>query len=128
LLEIIAKNKSQNINEAGSVINSTVTPAIIITVAAGKRARITGKIWAVGFGAATSLRVVANSVIVARWEFGGLVENDDRPDGQAAASMRLNVIYNVNIILEALQVLQLTQNVGTNAQFKRIIKIEELPL
>jgi len=113
---------------AGTVVNTTITPVVIITVAPNKRARITGKIWAVQRGAATSLRVNANAVIIARWDLGGLTNNDFQPDAAGAQSMRFNVVYNIDIILEAGQQLTLTQNVGTNGQFKRIIKIEELPL
>ncbi len=111
----------------GQVVNSVLTDVTITTVPAGKRTRVTGKIWCVDLGAASSARVTANAIIIARWDTGGGVLHDRRPDQVGGASMALNVIYNIDVILEAGETLVLTQNSGTNAQFKRILKIEELP-
>lgn len=112
---------------AGTVINTTTTDITVTTVPAGKRSRITGVIWAVDLGAATEARVLANAIIIARWTSTGTSETDDRPDAAGGAGMRPNVQYHIDLILEAGQTLVLTQNSGTNAQFKRILKIEELP-
>ncbi len=124
---LVSRTVVTKIVALGQVVNTTSTPVTIITVPANKRARITGKIWNVDGGAASSRRVVADGVIIARWDTNGVFDSDAHPDSSGGASMRLNVVYNIDIILEAGQVLQLTQNSGDNAQFKRALKIEELP-
>jgi len=111
----------------GQVINTTVTPVTVHTVPAGKRTRITGVIWCVDFGAASEGRVVADGIIIARWTSTGTFDTDSKPDSVGGSGMRINVYYHIDIILEAGEVLELLQNSGTNTQFKRALKIEELP-
>jgi len=127
LLDIIAKNVSQILNQSGQNVQTTTTPQIIVDVPAGKRARVTGTIAGKEHGASTSMRVVAAGVIIARWDFGGTIRNDITPTRSGINSMLTDVNYNIDIILNALENLQLTQNAGSNATFTRSIKVLELP-
>lgn len=127
MLDIISKNVSQALNEIGQVVQTTTTPQIIVTVPQGKRARVTGKIWGIEFGASTSMRVVAAGVVIARWDFGGTALNDNAPTETGTRSMIRDVNFNLDVTLEAGEDLQLIQNVGSNATFGRSIKVQELP-
>jgi len=131
LLEIISKNKSQSIQQVGqNVINTTTTPVIVYTCPAGKRAHVKGWIAGIQRGASTVMFVNAGNPVqsIARWDLGGLAQNDDAPLATGGLSMRFNTGYNIDIILEAGQLVSLTQNAGNNAQFKRAVNIEELPI
>jgi len=87
-------------------------------------------LWLVDQGSATEGRLVANTVIIARFPFNGLTDNDNQPDRPGASGMRKLTAYNLrNLQIDGGQTLMLTSNADPtlNIQFKRQLTIEELP-
>ncbi len=125
MLEIIAKNKAQAIASVGSVVQSIGTPAIIVSVAAGRKAIVNGSCWWVQQGSATEGRMVANGVIVARWKLAGARFDDNNPEDMFR-NIRLRV---VDLQIDGGQTLQFTTNADPtgNSEFKRQFNILELP-
>jgi len=127
VFSIQAKNAAQAIAQTSTIVNSTSTPITVVVPPAGKKAIVTGQVWCVNTGAAAEARLVANGVIIARWPTIGTALNDNNPDRTGAGGMFPSTKYNVDLILDSLQTLVLDQDSGTNAQFKRILKVLELP-
>jgi len=125
LLEIIAKNKSQNIASRGNVIQSLGSPITILTVPLGKKAIINGHMWAVTQGAATEARLEANGVRIARWLLVGGIANDIKPE-----SMQFQVRLRIkDLQVDELQTLRISSNSdpNLNLEMKRQLSILELP-
>jgi len=127
VFSIAAKNTAQAIAETSTIANSTTTPLTIVVPPIGKRSIVTGQLWCVNTGAGAEGRLVANGIIIARWPTAGTALNDNNPDRTGAGGMFPSTKLNVNLVLESLQTLVLDQDSGTNAQFKRILKVLELP-
>jgi len=125
LLDIIAKNKAQAIASFGSVVQSIGTPEIIVSVPIGRKAIINGIVWFVQQGSATQGRMVANTVLVARWVIVGGNTNDNQPE-----QMRIGTRMRVkDLQIDGGQDLRFTTNADPtgNAEFKRQLSILELP-
>jgi len=127
VFSIAAKNTAQAIAKTSTIANSTSTPLTIVVPPIGKRAIVTGQIWCVNTGAGAEGRLLANGVIIARWPNAGTALNDNNPDRTGAGGMFPSTKLNVNLVLEELQTLEINQDSGTNAQFKRILQVLELP-
>jgi len=125
--DIVAKNIAQAIPSVSEIINSTITPVVIIAPAIGRKAIVNGVVWCVNTGAGAEGRLVANGVIIGRWPTGGLENTDAMPDAQGAAGMRLLVRLRLrDLQIDGGQTLELQQDAGANAQFKRQLQINEL--
>jgi len=125
LLDIIAKNKAQGIASVGDVIQSIGTPVTVLSVPVGRKAIVNGHVWFVQQGSATQGRLVANTVIIARWDFASGRLDDNVPEG-----MRITVRLRIkDLQIDGGQTLMLTTNADPtgNAEFKRQFSILELP-
>jgi len=124
LPQIISRNQIQKnpiivLNERK--VLSGGTDGDFYTCPTGKKATIKGFALMTGLGAAGNVRLVVAGVIIAQWAAGGNV-NTIRP-----RDMEVLVQYNFEVGLVAGEILQYTQDSGTNAEMNINAEILETP-
>lgn len=92
------------------------------TVPTGKKAIFKGFAVCTGFGAATTVSLLLAGTVSAIWNQSGGTDNQDRP-----RVMSVNVRYTFEVRLDAGDLVQYTQNSGTNGEMNMNAEILETP-
>ena len=125
LPQIISRNQIQKI--ASIALNerkvlSGGTDGDFYTCPTGKKAIIKGFAVCTGTGAAATVDLNVAGVSVAEWQSSGGVGNNFIPQ-----TMAVNVQYEFEVQLDAGEILQYSQNSGTNAEMNVNAEILETP-
>jgi len=121
LLPVVPLNQTQKITELQIIDDILVQPHTWYTCPAGKKARVKGWCFCESGGAAVTMDLVAVQSI-AEWQASGGNANQNEPQNLA-----LLVRFDFDVILNAGEILQTTQNTGTNAEFHIVAEAHETP-
>jgi len=123
---LVARNTAQKLGEIVLNLNGPVVTGsslIIYTCPAGKRAEIKGHLEVTTTGAADRADLNIAGIDVAEWQATGggtiLAVPQDLAEG---------VAFPFEQIMDAGETIVISQNSGTNANFRGNIKIKELPI
>jgi len=125
LPQIISRNQLQRI--ATSAINvrkvlSGGTDGDFYTCPTGKKAIIKGTAQCTGAGASATIDLVVATVSIAEWQSSGGAFDPFNPQGLA-----INALFPFEVQLDAGDILQYTQNTGTNAEMNMNAEVLETP-
>ncbi len=129
IASLISRTRVNTLPESNIIRNITLTPDVIYTCPAGKKAKITGEVRCVDRGAAANASFEAGGVVFYRWDTNASQVTIDSgylktPNDMTTFS---EMPAQVDLILQAGQFIRVIQNSGTNAQFKVNLQVLELP-
>jgi len=119
---ISARNAAQKLGMVGVDENTTTTPQTYYTCPAGKVARVHGWGFCEGTGAAATVDLVIAGVDQAEWQATGGNVNQNEPQNMAEGAR-----FDFDEVLAAGQIVTVTQNTGSNAEFHIHMIVEERP-
>jgi len=125
LPQIISRNQIQKIPTIALNVRKVLsggTDGDFYTVPTGKKAIIKGVAVMTGVGAAASINLRAAGVTIATWLASGGIG-----DNKLVFDMAPNVFFPFEVQLDAAEILQYTQNTGTNAEMNVNAEILETP-
>lgn len=125
LPQIISRNQLQKIPSTALNVRKVLsggTDGDFYTTPTGKKALIRGTALCTGAGAAATVNLLTASVIVASWLASGGVANKNNP-----RTMNVGILFEFEYQLDAGDILQYTQNTGTNAEMNINAEILETP-
>lgn len=120
--QITARNQSQSLGIQTVLYNAAVQPTTHYTVPAGKRARVKGWCFCENTGAAATADLNVGGFSIAEWQATG-----GRTDQNEPQNLQEGIRFDFDVVLEAGDTVQTTQNTGTNAEFHLFMEIEERP-
>jgi len=116
-----ARNATQRIPTIPINVKRVISPFTFYTCPAGKKSIIKGTAVCTGTGAATFVSLLGADELIQKW--------NNTADIQVTKNInvRTDVIINFEIQLDALEILNYTQDVGTNAEMQINVKVQESP-
>jgi len=126
LPQIISRNQIQRLPTIALNVRKVLsggTDGDFYTVPTAKKATIKGTAICTGVGAAASVNLLAAGVIVATWLASGGVASQNDP-----RNMIVGIRFTFEFQLDAADILQYTQNTGTNAEMNINAEILETPI
>jgi len=125
LPQIISRNQIQRIPSIALNVRKVLsggTDGDFYTTPTGKKALIKGTAICTGTGAAATVDLDVAGVTIATWLPSGGADNNDRP-----FIMNVDVLFFFEVQLDAADILQYTQNTGTNAEMNINAEVLETP-
>ena len=118
---VISRNQVQKTNKRMlPLVIDVVQPTTWYTCPTGKVAVVKGFCQCVNAGAAATMNLVLNGVVIADWTSGGSNVDINNP-----TALLIGVIFPFTANLDSGDTLTTTQDSGTNAEFKLSAVIEE---
>jgi len=127
LPQIISRNVAQKLAGISITARVVLQPHTWYTCPTGKKARVKGTVQCTGFGASANTSFNVSGVEMYRWNGTGATKNylESPRDLQVVDGGQMALF---DIELAAGDIVETTQNTGTNAEFNVWADVEETPI